>query len=199
MAAYSLEIVEGPEAGRTIPLAHPAELGRDPEADIVLLQDELISRRHVRLTPANGEVLVEDLGSVNGTFVDGDEIHSPAHLLPDGQLLVGVTVLQLKTAEEVEAGGTSVRPIPESLAGLRPLPSEPERSEVVGTTIRRVPGFATEEQRPDYVPDDLITSQSHQEELFALHDSRTKRKARHAPFALALLVIIVIMIFLGVR
>jgi hypothetical protein len=199
MAALSLEIVEGPEAGRTFSLSHPVEVGRDPEADIALLQDELISRRHVRLTPANGEVLVEDLGSVNGTFVDGDEIHSPAHLLPDGQLLVGVTVLQLKTAEEVEAGGTSVRPIPESLAGLRPLPSEPERSEVVGTTIRRVPGFAIEEQRPDYVPDDLVTSQSHQEELFALHDSRTKRKARHAPFALALLVIIVIMIFLGVR
>ena len=199
MAAYALEIVEGPEAGRTIPLTHPVELGRDPEADIALLQDELISRRHVRLTPANGEVLVEDLDSVNGTFVDGDEIHSPAHLLPDGQLLVGVTVLQLKTAEEAEAGGTSVRPIPESLAGLRPLPSEPERSEVVGTTIRRVPGFAIEEQRPDYVPDDLITSQSHQEELFALHDSQTKKKARHAPFALALLVIIVVMIYFGVR
>jgi hypothetical protein len=199
MAALSLEIVEGPEAGRTFSLSHPAEVGRDPEADIALLQDELVSRRHVRLTPANGEVLVEDLGSVNGTFVDGDEIHSPAHLLPDGQLLVGVTVLQLKTAEDVEAGGTSVRPIPESLAGLRPLPSEPERSEVVGTTIRRVPGFAIEEQRPDYVPDDLITSQSHQSELFALHDSKTKKMARHAPFALALLVIIVVMIYLGVR
>ena len=199
MAAYSLEIVEGPEAGRTIPLTRTAELGRDEAADIVLLQDELISRRHVRLTPANGEVLVEDLGSANGTFVDGDEIHSPAHLSPNGTLLVGVTLLQLKTAVEAEAGGTSVRPIPESLAGLRPLPSEPERSEVVGTTIRRVPGFAIEEQRPDYVPDDLITSQSHQDELFRLHDSRTKAKTRHAPFALALLVIIVVMIYLGVR
>lgn len=199
MAAYSLEIVEGPEAGRTIPLTRTAELGRDEAADIVLLQDELISRRHVRLTPANGEVLVEDLGSANGTFVDGDEIHSPAHLSPNGTLLVGVTLLQLKTAVEVEAGGTSVRPIPESLAGLRPLPSEPERSEVVGTTIRRVPGFAIEERRPDYVPDDLITSQSHQDELFRLHDSRTKAKTRHAPFALALLVIIVVMIYLGVR
>lgn len=199
MAAYALEIVEGPEAGRTIPLTHPVELGRDPEADIALLQDELISRRHARLTPQNGEVIVEDLDSVNGTFVDGDEIHSPAHLLPDGQLLVGVTVLQLKTAEETEAGGTSVRPIPESLAGLRPLPSEPERAAVAGTTIRRVPGFAIEEQAPTYVPDDLVTSQSHQAELFALHDSRTKRMARHAPFALALLVIVVVMIFLGVR
>lgn len=199
MAAYALEIVEGPEAGRTIPLTHPADLGRDDAADIVLLQDDLISRRHVRLTPANGEVLVEDLGSANGTFVDGDEIHSPAHLVPNGTLLVGVTLLQLKTAVEAEAGGTSVRPIPESLAGLRPLPSEPERSEIVGTTIRRVPGFAIEEQRPDYVPDDLITSQSHQDELFRLHDSRTKAKTRHAPFALALLVIIVVMIYLGIR
>ena len=57
MAAYALEIVEGPEAGRTIPLTHPVELGRDPEAGIALLQDELISRRHARLTPQNGEVI----------------------------------------------------------------------------------------------------------------------------------------------
>jgi predicted component of type VI protein secretion system len=199
MAAYALEIVEGPEAGRTIPLRGPAEIGRDPGVDVPLLQDELVSRRHARLTPHDGEVIVEDLDSANGTFVDGDEIHSPAHLLPDGQLLVGVTVLQLKTAEEAELGGTSVRPIPESLASLRPLPSEPEASAVAGTTIRRIPGFAIDEQKPTYVPDDLIASQSHQAQLLALHDSRTKRMAHHAPFALALLVVIVIILFLGLR
>ena len=148
MAAYALEIVEGPEAGRTIRLTHPVELGRDPEADIALLQDELISRRHVRLTPQNGEVIVEDLDSVNGTFVDGDEIHSPAHLLPDGQLLVGVTVLELKTAEETEAGGTPVRPIPESLAGLRPLPSEPERRRWRGRRSAACPASRSRSRGP---------------------------------------------------
>ena len=49
------------------------------------------------------------------------------------------------------------------------------------------------------MPDDLVGTQSHSDDLFALHDSKTKRMAKHAPFALALLVIIVIMIFLGVR
>ena len=201
MAGEQLRVSEGKDSGALLAVEPELLIGRAAEVPEGRLGDDPeLSRRHARaVRGVGGELTIEDLGSANGTFVDGDEIHSPAHLLPDGQLLVGVTVLQLKTAEEVEAGGTSVRPIPESLAGLRPLPSEPERSEVVGTTIRRVPGFAIEEQRPDYVPDDLITSQSHQSELFALHDSKTKKMARHAPFALALLVIIVVMIYLGVR
>jgi hypothetical protein len=199
MAAYALEIVEGPEAGRVIPLAGPVEIGRDADVDVPLLQDELVSRRHARLTPENGEVIVEDLGSANGTFVDGDEIHSPAHLLPEGQLLVGVTVLQLKPQEETARGATSVRPIPAPLATMRPLPSEPERAAVAGTTLRKIPGFAIEPQKPTFIPDDLISSESHASELFAYHDSRTKKMARHAPFALALLVAIVIIIFLGIR
>ena len=70
---------------------------------------------------------------------------------------------------------------------------------MAGTTVRRVPGFAIEEQKPTYVPDELVGTESHSDDLFALHDSKTKRMAKHAPFALALLVIIVIMIFLGVR
>src|SRR5918996_1771812 len=86
LAGYVLEIVEGPEAGRTILVENEAvELGREDGLDVQLAQDELVSRRHVRITPSAGGVLVEDLGSRNGTFVDGDEIFGPAHLAPGGQ------------------------------------------------------------------------------------------------------------------
>ena len=54
MADYVLEIVEGPEAGRTVPLTGPVELGRDAGAGIALMQDDLLSRRHVRITPEEG-------------------------------------------------------------------------------------------------------------------------------------------------
>jgi hypothetical protein len=58
------------------------------------MQDELISRR--RAGDAGGDgARIEDLER-SGTFVDGDEIYGPAHLGVDGQLLVGVTVLQLR-------------------------------------------------------------------------------------------------------
>src|SRR5581483_4029941 len=95
MSDYVLEIVEGPEAGRLIPLNGPTELGRDPGAGIALLQDELISRRHAKITPVDDGLQVEDLDSQNGTFVDGDQIYSPAHVSLGHQLLVGVSVLEL--------------------------------------------------------------------------------------------------------
>ena len=124
MADYVLEIVEGPEAGRMIPLDRSdRDRPRRQAASVALQQDELLSRRHVRITPEADGARVEDLGSRNGTFVDGDEIHSPAHLGLDGQLLVGVTLLQLRTAETVAAGGTALRPIPAEFTTLRPLPA----------------------------------------------------------------------------
>ena len=116
MPDYVLEIVEGPEAGRQIPLVGETVIGRDPAAaSVALLQDELLSRRHVKLTPEADGVRVEDLESRNGTFVDGDQIYTPAHLAPGGQLVLGVTVLQLANAPEMARGATSVLQIPASL------------------------------------------------------------------------------------
>ena len=57
----------------------------------------------MRITPVEDGARVEDLDSRNGTFVDGDEIYSPAHLGLEGQLLVGVTLLELRTAERSQA------------------------------------------------------------------------------------------------
>ena len=149
MGDYVLEIVEGPEAGRIIPLAGAVELGRDANASVVLQQDELLSRRHVRITPEADGARIEDLDSRNGTFVDGDQIFSPAHLAVDGQLLVGVTLLQLRTAETVASGATALRQIPAEFTTLRPLPA----AEPAATTIRQVaPGLAVEASEPDYVP-----------------------------------------------
>src|SRR5919201_2035055 len=101
------EIVEGPGAGRQIVLTGPVVLGRDSSADVVI-DDGQISRRHARVTPSNGGVVVEDLESTNGTFVNRDELH------------VGVTVLQLRSAEQVRVQASAVRPVP-------PAPATPER------------------------------------------------------------------------
>src|SRR5438552_13784321 len=158
MPDYLLEIVEGPEAGRRIPLTGPIELGRDPTAGGPLLQDELVSRRHVRVTPEGDGARVDDLESRNGTFVDGDEIYGPAHLAVDGQLLIGVTVLQLRPAT-AEGGQSAVRPIPEGLTALRPLPSEAPAV----TAVRQVPTLALEESEPTYVPPEALESKGGKE------------------------------------
>ena len=188
---YVLEIVEGPEAGRQIPLTHTIEIGRDPAVSAALFQDELVSRHHVRITPADGGALVEDLGSRNGTYVDGDEIHGSAQLALDGQLLVGVTVLQLRTTE---AAGrrTAVRRIPGSLTGLRLSPA----GEPAVTAARKVaPALSVSRSEPDYVPSGVAGLET----LLPLLDVHTKGKARGAPIGLFTLAMIACILYFGLR
>jgi pSer/pThr/pTyr-binding forkhead associated (FHA) protein len=196
-----LEIVEGPEAGRRIPLTGPIELGRDPSAGGPLMQDELVSRRHVRVTPENDGARIEDLESRNGTFVDGDEIYGPAHLAVDGQLLIGVTVLQLRPAT-AEGGPSAVRPIPAGLTALRPLPSEP----LDVTAVRQVPTLAQEESEPTYVPPEALEGKEGKggkdadtSGLLSLLDSHTKSKARGAPIGLFVLAALAVLLYLSLR
>ena len=198
MGDYVLEIVEGPEAGRIIPLPGAVDIGRDASAGVVLQQDELLSRRHVRITPEADGARVEDLDSRNGTFVDGDQIFSPAHLAVDGQLLVGVTLLQLRTAETVASGATSLRPIPAEFTTMRPLPAV----EPAATTIRQMaPSLASPESEPDYVPESALErgGASSAQGLFPLLDVHTKGKARGAPIGIFVLVAVAVMLYLGLR
>ncbi len=195
MPEFMLEIVEGPEAGRRIPLSGPLELGRDPMIGGPLLQDELISARHVRVTPLDDGARVEDLGSRNGTFVEGDQIFSPAFLAPEGQLLVGVSVLQLRPTSEASAGHTAVRPIPTSLTAFRPLPTE----QPAVTAVRQVPTLATDEAEPDYVPASALQSDAASGQLTGLLDVHTKGKARGAPIGLFVLVALAVILYLALR
>jgi pSer/pThr/pTyr-binding forkhead associated (FHA) protein len=196
MADYVLEIVEGPEAGRQIPLAGETVIGRDPDSSVALLQDELLSRHHVKLTPEADGVRVEDLESRNGTFVDGDQIYSPAHLALGGQLVLGVTVLQLALAPEVARGATSVRQIPTSLTSFRPLPSDGSAPALTGE--RRVPTLSKEAAEPDYVPASVFQSDA-VAGLLPLLDAHTKSKARGAPIGLFVLVVFAVVLYLALR
>jgi pSer/pThr/pTyr-binding forkhead associated (FHA) protein len=192
---YVLEIVEGPEAGRRISLDSPVELGRDPAAGAPLLQDELVSRRHTRVTPVDDGARVEDLESRNGTFVDGDQIFDPAHLAPGGQLLVGVTVLELRPAAEAAAGMTSVRAIPAGLTQFRALPTQ----DLGQTAVRRVPTLATEEAEPDYVPANALEDAARSGALLPLLDTHTKGKARGAPIGIFVLAALAVILYLALR
>lgn len=194
MANYVLEIVEGPEAGRMIPLDGPIEIGRDGDAGVALQQDELLSRRHVRVTPEADGVRVEDLGSRNGTFVDSDEIHSPAHLAVNGQLAIGVTVLELRTAATAASGATSLRPIPAEFTALRPLPA------VDSATMRpAAPGLAVEASEPDYVPASALGEGPGASALFPLLDVHTKGKAKGAPIGIFVLLAVAVMLYFGLN
>jgi Stage II sporulation protein E (SpoIIE)/FHA domain len=85
-AEFYLVAVEGPKMGRWIQLGEtPVTAGRDPHLDITLSGKD-ISRRHMLATVMDGAVIVEDLGSTNGTFIDGRRVTTRA-ALPVGSVL----------------------------------------------------------------------------------------------------------------
>jgi hypothetical protein len=172
---YVLEIVEGRDRGKEIPLNEPLEIGRDESAALTL-DDDLVSRRHVRVTPAEDGVVVEDLGSTNGTFVDNDQVHGRVHMRPGQELLVGISVFGLRTRQ----GATVVRPVPTFSSDAPPPLARPERE-------------------PDYVPTEGDRAAGGEAELFPLLDVHTKSKARAAPLAIFVLVAIVVIVFLALR
>jgi pSer/pThr/pTyr-binding forkhead associated (FHA) protein len=66
-----LVVRKGPDVGETFYLDRSElTIGRDPDADI-FLNDVTVSRRHAKLTVAEGDVTVEDTDSLNGTYVNG--------------------------------------------------------------------------------------------------------------------------------
>lgn len=87
-AAVELRVVGGPDAGGVHRLTgRQIRLGRSSEADIAL-DDPDVSRMHLALRLADdGTVTVHDLGSTNGTVLDGRPLAEEPHPLPEGALL----------------------------------------------------------------------------------------------------------------
>jgi hypothetical protein len=73
-------------------------VGRGREADIVL-KDRLVSRRHASFTLRQNEVIVEDLGSGNGVFVNGRRIQAATALRPGDIIFVGRNRLEIGMGE----------------------------------------------------------------------------------------------------
>lgn len=91
-----LLVTEGSLRGRTLSLGTSAALlGRAPSCTLVL-EDDYASNRHARIYPSQGGWWVEDLGSTNGTYVDGERIDSPTELTPGRQVRIGQTVIELQ-------------------------------------------------------------------------------------------------------
>jgi pSer/pThr/pTyr-binding forkhead associated (FHA) protein len=91
-----LVVTEGPLRGTTLPLGASAVLiGRAPSCTLVL-DDDYSSSRHARVFPEQGQWLVEDMGSTNGTFLDDQKVTGPVAVRPGAQIRIGQSVLELQ-------------------------------------------------------------------------------------------------------
>lgn len=87
-----LIVVEGKSGSNQFDLKLPTVIGRSREADL-RVPHPLISRKHCEISEADGVLLVRDLGSLNGTFVEGNRIKE-AKLQPGQKLTIGSVTLR---------------------------------------------------------------------------------------------------------
>lgn len=87
-----LNVIKGPDRGRRFefPDYEPQQIGRSSES--LQLRDHTISRRHAELTPDQGRWIIRDLGSSNGTFVNGVRVTEQRLLQPGDQVRTGNTL-----------------------------------------------------------------------------------------------------------
>jgi pSer/pThr/pTyr-binding forkhead associated (FHA) protein len=116
MSDLILEIVEGAEAGRQLPLDSVIDVGREPNLPLHLDNDTQVSRRHARIAVQGGQVVVEDLGSTNGTYVNDQPISAPRPINPGDRVRIGLTVVELRTRQQVAARPSAVNAIPQLTA-----------------------------------------------------------------------------------
>ncbi len=101
MAKAFLEVTDGKSVGRRIPLDDELVLGRDGSGSESLGADDRLSRRHARFRRLdNGDYLLEDLGSSNGTSVNGQTVRGAHVLRPGDRVAVGNTVLRFASEDD---------------------------------------------------------------------------------------------------
>jgi pSer/pThr/pTyr-binding forkhead associated (FHA) protein len=86
-----LRVVSGPAAGQTVDIEEEVVIGRE-DTDLAI-DDVELSRRHAVVRRHANRLQVEDLGSTNGTFVDGNRIAEPTLLGGGAEIKIGTTVL----------------------------------------------------------------------------------------------------------
>jgi pSer/pThr/pTyr-binding forkhead associated (FHA) protein len=116
-----LEITAGPARGTRLSSEEPLEIGRSASGQGTLGGDPELSRRHARLERlSDGRLLLEDLGSTNGTFVNGTAIAAPTLLGPGDEVALGGTTLKVVIpSPEAPPPPRQERPRPERRPALR--------------------------------------------------------------------------------
>lgn len=80
--------------GTTFAIANGLGVGRETDNTIVIVDDAYISAHHVKITVADGRVLIDDLNSKNGTYLNGARLAQQRHLNTGDRIQVGYTVLE---------------------------------------------------------------------------------------------------------
>ncbi len=183
---YQLTMRSGPTTGETYPLEQEETLmGRDLANDIAIGDPE-VSRRHARFVKKEGTIYIEDLGSTNGTFLNGERISNPQQLRPGDVITLGENIVLVFEKASYDIDITPPTPpqkatVPEpSYEGQPPMPETfpppPEPS-------------AYEEPQPTPPPSTTIPPQTPRPE-----DVQRRQKGDGMPTWLVILIIAIVVL-----
>lgn len=93
---WTVSVINGPRElkGVTLPINGPVVIGRSPGADIVI-GDDFVSGKHARLSPSGDGAVLEDLGSTNGTLLNGQRVATATTLRPGDSIDIGAVKLKV--------------------------------------------------------------------------------------------------------
>jgi hypothetical protein len=116
--SFVLRFISGKYQGGEFPVVPEKQIivGRSSELDMVLVED-MVSRKHAKIAMQSDQIWIEDLGSTNGTFVNGEKIKR-ARLKEGDRVLIGTSILKL-IASEGQTDNTDARVQLESVAAAR--------------------------------------------------------------------------------
>jgi hypothetical protein len=126
MSAFRLAIASGPRANEEFSITEGLVIGRE-QCDVVL-DDERVSRRHAVVRGTGATVTIEDLGSRNGTWVNGKRLETGAvtQLAAGDEVRIGQTTLRLERAgQETVLDAAPPPPPPPPPARVPPPPPPP--------------------------------------------------------------------------
>jgi pSer/pThr/pTyr-binding forkhead associated (FHA) protein len=94
-AQWALRFISGKYQGGEFPLRPNREIiiGRSSDLDMVLVED-MVSRKHAKITTDDQVVTIQDLGSTNGTFVNGEKVRK-ADLKDGDRILIGTSIIKI--------------------------------------------------------------------------------------------------------
>jgi predicted component of type VI protein secretion system len=196
------------------------DVGREPSLPLHLDEDAQVSRRHARIAVQGGAVVVEDLGSTNGTYVNEQPISAPRPLNPGDKVRVGLTVLELRTRQQVAARPSAVQampqftqvdqgvlqPVPEAqlapVANVSPIgpiqtaaPAPPPQQAAPGA-----PGFKAQETPPAFVPPEVVGDAQAESDYGAISrwvDVQVKQQRNIAAIAMLSAAAIAVIVYFG--
>lgn len=119
MKHYAMRFISGKYQGGEFPLPGNSEVvvGRSSDLDMVLVED-MVSRRHAKISVNGDNVTIQDLGSTNGTFVNGERIERMT--LTDGdRVLIGTSIIKLVATDGPAAPAQAPKKLEEVAAGRR--------------------------------------------------------------------------------